>query len=188
MENNIDKIRTDCWDKTLDAIGYGYIYQLKIKKINFWLRISKVLGIIIPVFLGGILTSTYNLTEYISMAIWITSPFALGQLVLSTILTINGADENVLKYSTKAAEYSVIETEFRQMARYPNDDEFEYLKKLEILIEREKGISKVNLEVTDEEKRIGMRFGLRELSRKCVGCDKIPLSMNASKCDICGNF
>ena len=188
MENNIDKIRTDCWDKTLDAIGFGYIYQLKIKEINYWLRISKVLGIIIPVFLGGILTSTYNSPEYISMAIWITSPFALGQLVLSTILTINGADENVLKYSTKAAEYSVIETEFRQMARYPNSNEFEYLKKFEILIEREKGISKANLEVTDKEKRIGMRFGLRELSRECVGCNEKPLSMIASNCDICGNF
>lgn len=188
MENNIDKIRKDCWDKTLDAIGYGYIYQLKIKEINYWLRISKVLGIIIPVFLGGILTSTYNSPEYISMAIWITSPFALGQLVLSTILTINGADENVLKYSTKAAEYLVIETEYRQMARYPNSNEFEYLKKFEILIEREKGISKANLEVTDKEKRIGMRFGLRELSRKCVGCNEKPLSMNSSNCDICGNF
>lgn len=188
MENNIEKIRQDCWDNTLDAIAYSYIYQLKIKSINFWLRISKILGIIIPVFLGGILTSTYNSPEYISMAIWITSPFALGQLVLSTILTINGADENVLKYSTKAAEYSVIETEFRQMARYPNSDEFEYLKKFEILIEREKGISKANLEVTDKEKRIGMRFGLRELSRECVGCKKTPLSMTSSKCDICGNF
>ena len=188
MENNIEKIRQDCWDNTLDAIAYSYIYQLKIKSINFWLRISKILGIIIPVFLGGVLTSTYNSPEYISMAFWIKSPLELGQLVLSTILTINGADENVLKYSTKAAEYSVIETEFRQMARYPNSDEFEYLKKFEILIEREKGISKANLEVTDKEKRIGMRFGLRELSRKCVGCNEIPLSMNTSNCDICGNF
>lgn len=188
MENNIDKIRTDCWDKTLDAIGYSYIYLLKIKKINFWLRISKILGIIIPVFLGGVLTSTYNSPEYISLAIWITSPFAIIQLLLSTILTINGADENVLRYSTKAAEYSVIETEFRQMARYPIIDEFEYLKKFEILIEREKGISKGNLEVTDKEKRIGMRFGLRELSRSCVGCNETPLSMKTSNCDICGNF
>lgn len=188
MENNIEKIRQDCWDKTLDAIGYGYIYQIKIKQINFWLRISKVLGIVIPVFLGGILTSAYNSPEYINIAIWITSPIALFQLILSTILTINGADENILKYSTKAAEFSVIETEFRQMARYPISDEFEYLKKFEILIEREKGIGKANLDVTDEEKRMGMRFGLRELSRTCAGCNLIPLSMNPSKCQICGNF
>jgi mobilome CxxCx(11)CxxC protein len=188
MEDNIEKIRKDCWDKTLDAIGYGYIYQVKIKKINFWLRISKILGIVIPVFLGGILTSAYNSPEYISLAIWITSPIALFQLILSTILTINGADDNILKYSTKAAEYSVIENEFRQMARYPNSDEFEYLKKFEILIEREKGIGKANLEVSDREKRMGMRFGLRELSRKCVGCELIPLSMKSTNCEICGNF
>ena len=61
-------------------------------------------------------------------------------------------------------------------------------KKIVICRSREKGISKANLEVTDKEKRIGMRFGLRELSRKCVGCNEIPLSMNTSNCDICGNF
>lgn len=188
MENNIEKLRQDCWDKTLDAIGFGYIYQMKIKKINHWLRASKILGIVIPVFLGGVLTSAYNTPEHLKIAIWITSPFALGQLVLSTILTINGADENILKYSTKAAEYSVLETEFRQLARYPNQNEFEYLKRFEILIEREKGIGKGNLEVSDREKRIGMRFGLRELSRACVGCEKIPLSMKATDCDICGKF
>jgi len=188
MENNIDKIRQDCWDKSLDAIGFGYIYQIKIKKINFWLRISKILGIVIPVFLGGVLTSAYNSENYLELVVLITTPIALFQLVLSTILTINGADENILKYSTKAAEYSVIETEFRQLARYPNDNEFEYLKKYEILIEREKGIGKGNLEVSDKEKRIGMRFGLRELSRECVGCGKTPLSMKPTKCDICGNF
>lgn len=188
MENNIEKLRQDCWDKTLDAIGFGYIYQMKIQRLNLWLRASKILGIVIPVFLGGVLTSAYNTPEYLKMAIWITSPFALGQLVLSTILTINGADENLMKYSTKAAEYSVLETEFRQMARYPDKNEFEYLKRFEILIEREKGIGKGNLEVNDKEKRIGMRFGLRELSRACVGCEKVPLSMKATDCDICGNF
>jgi mobilome CxxCx(11)CxxC protein len=188
MENNKEKIRQDCWDNSLDAIGFGYIYQLKIKKINSWLRISKILGIVIPVFLGGVLTSAYNSENYLDIVVLITTPLALFQLVLSTILTINGADENILKYSTKSAEYSVLESEFRQMARYPIKDEFEYLKKYEILIERENGIGKGNLEVTDKEKRLGMRFGLRELSRECVGCKQTPLSMESTNCNICGNF
>lgn len=188
MENNKEKIRQDCWDNSLDAIGFGYIYQRKIKKINYWLRTSKVLGIIIPVLLGGILTSAFNSEDILNLAVLITTPIALFQLGLSTILTINGADENILKYSTKSAEYSVLESEFRQMARYPIENEFEYLKKYEILIEREKGIGKGNIDVTDTEKRMGMRFGLRELSRECIGCKKIPLSMESTDCSICGNF
>ena len=187
MENKKEKIRQDCWDKTLDSIGNSYIYQVKIKKINYWLRISKILGIVIPVFLGGVLTS-YKSENYLEILIIITTPLALFQLVLSTILTINGADENILKYSTKSAEYSVLESEFRQMARYPIENDNEYLKKYEILLEREKGIGKGNIEVTDKEKRMGMRFGLRELSRECVGCKKTPLSMKSTNCDICGNF
>lgn len=188
MENTIEKIRQDCWDKTLDCIGLSYIYQLKIKRINRWLRVSKVLGIVIPVFLGGVLTSSLNFREVIEVAIWVTTPIALFQLILSTILSINGADDNLLKYSTKAAEYSIIETEFRQLARYPDQNELEYVKKFEILLERDKGITKGSLDITDKEKRIGMRFGLRELSRECVGCKKTPLSMKPTNCDICGNF
>lgn len=187
MENNKEKIRQDCWDKTLDCIGNAYIYHIKIKRINKWLRVSKILGIIIPVFLGGVLTS-YKSENYLEILIIITTPFALFQLVLSAILTINGADDNILKYSAKSAEYSVLDTEFKQMARYPIENESEYLKKYEILLEREKGIGKGNIEVSDKEKRIWMRFGLRELSRACVGCDETPLSMKSTNCDICGNF
>lgn len=188
MENNKEKIRQDCWDKALDSIAFWYIFQMKIKRINSWLRLSKILGIAIPVFLGGILTSAYNFEQVISVAIWIATPIALTQLVLSTVLTLNGSDENLLKYSTKAAEYSVLESDFKKMARYPDNDESEYVKKFELLLEREKGVGKGNLEVTDKEKRIGMRFGLREYSRACAGCKKVPTSMDSTDCGICGNF
>lgn len=42
--------------------------------------------------------------------------------------------------------------------------------------------------ITDAEKRMGMRAGLRQFRRACVGCDRIPISMDASDCNICGNF
>ena len=57
------------------------------------------------------------------------------------------------------------------------------MKKYEILTEREKGIGKGNIDVTDKEKRIGMRFGLRELSRECVGCKQTPLSNLSGRID-----
>lgn len=42
--------------------------------------------------------------------------------------------------------------------------------------------------ITEPEKRYGMRAALRQLQRKCVGCDQIPSSMRSSECDVCGNF
>jgi mobilome CxxCx(11)CxxC protein len=43
-------------------------------------------------------------------------------------------------------------------------------------------------DITDNEKRMGMRYALREHERKCSNCDKIPKSMRPTDCDICGNF
>lgn len=188
MEDFKTKIRQDCWDFALDCAAYYYIYTKKLKSIGVLLRISKVLGIIIPVLLGGTLASYGQNSSIITLAITITTPIALLQLCLSTYLTVIGMDEKFAEYNSMAASYSIIEGDFKMLAKYPLDNFDEYTKKFEILLEREKGISGANIDVTDKEKRMGMRFGLREYSRHCVGCKTVPLSMKSTNCDICGNF
>jgi mobilome CxxCx(11)CxxC protein len=46
----------------------------------------------------------------------------------------------------------------------------------------------MELRVTDQEKRMGMRSGLREFQRECVKCKQIPSDILSTNCDICGNF
>lgn len=41
---------------------------------------------------------------------------------------------------------------------------------------------------SDEEKRFGMRFALRQYQWSCATCDQKPSSMSPGKCDTCGNF
>ena len=113
------RIRTDCWDKALDALGYSYIYSKRIDKLNIWLRWTKVLGILIPVLLGGIVSSYFANDEVIKIALWVTAPLALGQLIISSYLQIIGSDEKVNSYSTKAAEYGLLNSEFEQIGPAP---------------------------------------------------------------------
>jgi mobilome CxxCx(11)CxxC protein len=188
MEELHAKIRTDCWNNALDTLGFSYIFSKKIAKIERWLRWSKVLGIIIPVILGGLVTTYYNNKEIMNWALGIASPIALAQLVVSTYLVVVGSDEKLSRYMSKSAEYGLLRGEFEQLAKYPISDLAEYKHKFEILSERASGIGKGNYDVKDADRRMGMRFGLREFSRECVQCKTIPYSMIPTKCDVCGNF
>ncbi|MCU0350620.1 MAG: hypothetical protein MUF43_07300 [Flavobacterium sp.] len=188
MEDLKVKIRQDCWDKALDAVAYCYIYSKKIDNIEFWLKWSKVLGIIIPVMLGGIVSSYYSDKEIMGLSLKILTPIALLQLIVSTYLSIVGSDEKIMNYVTKSTDYNFLASQFEQLAKYPTENYDEYNNKYEILLTREREISRGNHIISDKEKRMGMRYGLRNFQRKCVGCKETPLSMNPTNCDICGNF
>jgi mobilome CxxCx(11)CxxC protein len=43
-------------------------------------------------------------------------------------------------------------------------------------------------DITDQEKRMGMRAGLRQYQRACAGCKTVPVSLRATECEICGKF
>lgn len=46
----------------------------------------------------------------------------------------------------------------------------------------------MELQMHDDEKRMGMRAGLREFQRKCASCGQIPTDLISTSCGICGNF
>ncbi|QIP16843.1 hypothetical protein G8759_31480 [Spirosoma aureum] len=188
MEDLTSKIRIDCWNNALDCLGFSYIYSKKISKIEVWLRWSKALGLIIPVALGGMVSTYYTNKEIMDWALLIASPIAIAQLIVSSYLIAVGSDEKLTSYMGKSAEYSLLRGEFEQLAKYPIANSDEYKHKFEILSERASGIGKGNYEVTDPEKRMGMRYGLREFNRECVQCKTVPYSMKATECDVCGNF
>ena len=188
MENLVDKIRRDCWDKALDSFGFSYIYSRKTQKLDLYIKWIRVLGFIIPVLLGAIVSSYYAKKEIIETAMFFATPLAIAQLVLSAMVTSLGSETKLSGYITKSIEYGLLNSEFQQLANFP-DNNFETLsKKYDILVERERGLSKGNNELTDKEKRRGMRAGLRNYKRACVGCGETPLSIVSTKCEVCGNF
>jgi mobilome CxxCx(11)CxxC protein len=43
-------------------------------------------------------------------------------------------------------------------------------------------------QLTGDELRYGMRAALRQQGKQCAGCGNIPISMQPTNCDVCGNF
>jgi mobilome CxxCx(11)CxxC protein len=185
MANNLIQ---KCWDKALDAKGFSCIYSKRIEsvsRLNLW---SKVLGILIPVLIGALLTSYYNEKKITDLVIIIATPLSIIQLVLSVYLVLIKSDLKQTTYSNLAAEYSLLNSEFDNLANFPPQVQVEFKSRYDILLERERGIAKSSISIKDKELRMGMRYGLREYQRSCAGCNKRPTSMKATECDICGNF
>ena len=152
------------------------------------LKWTRVLGILIPVLLGGIVTSYYTDSQIMKLALFITAPLALIQLGLSTVLTVLGSDGQLSSYSRKSVEYNLLNSEFEHLGKFPDDNYESYSKKYEILLERERGVSKDNSNIKDKELRMGMRYALRNYRRACAGCGQTPVSMKPTNCEVCGNF
>jgi hypothetical protein len=56
QNNNFDSILQDCWDDSLHSLE-RLTYILKSKIIGRYLKANNFMGIIIPVLIGGIVTS-----------------------------------------------------------------------------------------------------------------------------------
>ena len=172
------------FDKALDCLGYSYIYIKRIDKLELWLRWTKVLGILIPVLVGSILLAYVRNQIILEWAVTITTPLVIGQLLLSTYLTIVGSDTKVMDYSRLASEFTLLHSDFDDFARQEIQDE----KRYSILIERYRGLSVMKYSIKDKELRMAMRYGLREYRRACASCKQVPTSMVPTECDVCGNF
>ena len=186
-EDMLATIRTDCWNRALDAFGYSYIYKIRIESIEPWMRWSKVAGIVGPVFVGGIVGTYSDNNKLISGVLLATGLVSVVQLVISTYLTVSGSDENITLFSKLTAEYSILNSEFELLARFPLSDLSEYRKRYEVLVERERVLSR-NGSLSDKELRKAMRSGLRNYRRNCAGCDLVPTSIESTDCNVCGNF
>lgn len=176
------------FESAFHAFGYNYVYIKKLQRLNSLVKVVKVLGILVPVLIGAFFMAYSSNQEVLKWVVWIAAPLSIVQLVFSTILAVNGSEENIIAYGTKAAEYSVLNHEFFHLGKFPDDDYKELLRKYEVLAERMKGVSKGIKSLNESDLRKGMRYALRNYKKECVACKEIPYSMKPTNCDVCGNF
>lgn len=194
MKENKDELyekkRQDCWNGAFHTFGYGYIFGLKSKSLRRILKFNTFLGIIIPVLVGGMVT-TYGLNfEFLKIILIVAGPLALVQLFLSVwIISYNLEDKYSFFIESSTENYNISQ-EFEELGKYPPERLSSLnheIEKIEIK-KKNRSVSDSKYLLSDKEKRKGMRYSLRNFKRKCAGCDIIPIDMKSSNCGICGKF
>lgn len=182
-------LRKECIDKSLQSFGYGHIFDRRTIKYSKRVNWLKIFGILVPALIG--LTAIgYGFSNFLVKLIWVSGIVTMIQFTFSVFAIIFKWDEE-LSYSFEASQsYSSLWDRFKKLAQTPPDN-YEGLNKEYDLLNTEyrlRGQQDTKHDIKEKERRIGMRYALREFQRECAACKKIPVSMDATDCPVCGNF
>ncbi len=184
-----EKLR-QCADEALKAHGTAYIFEKRAAKLRRKLFALSFFGIAGPASVGAII-GTYNLdSDTTKIVIGIAGAIAIAQLLFSIWSLVSRWDNNLASYiESKATNYN-LSSRFENLSKDASIGQAEYDSEFRVL-EKEAELRKSldhQFDVTDEEKRMGMRYGLRQFQRQCAGCNKVPTDMKATSCGVCGDF
>ena len=191
MTNRIpNEKRRLCADAALKCHGTAYIFEKRASAIRRKITLLSFLGIAVPASVGAIIGKYSLSAENLRLVLGIAGTIATIQLLVSIWSLVSGWNQNLTHYlESKSANYR-LSGQFEKLIKTTTLSGHDFEVEFQTL-EREAAL-RANLDnqhdITDKEKRMGMRYGLRQYQRPCAGCRKIPTTMKPTNCGICGNF
>ncbi len=191
MDDNHDlkRLRNKSHDLSFHSFGTSYIFRQRATYYNRLLRIITVLGILAPLLIGATVLG-YGEYKFLNFALKIAIAISVFQVALSAIsLVYNWNDE--LSYAFESAQsHDSLYDQFKNLGEFPPGDFKEAYCQFELIntLLRARNEQDTRRQIKDWESRMGMRYALREYQKECVECKKVPMSMKATDCPVCGNF
>ena len=188
-ENRVDRVLSETWDKAFHAFGTGYIFEHRARRLRRRLRLQSFGGIVFPLLAGGILLA-FGLDHWtLPVVVSIAALAGVINLLLSAWSIVDNWAQRLTYASESAWSNYQLADRFKELAsNRPSDEEF--LRRYELLSVENRAREQRDHEhdLTDREKRRGHRAALREFQRECVRCKRVPSSLTASDCPVCGRF
>ena len=179
--------RQIAWQRAIETFGTAYIFERRMVSPRRWLTWITWLGLAVPISVGGLVTSFGVKKELIEPALIVAGILATVQALLS-LMAITSKWDDVLSYSLDSARANTgLSRRFEELGRNGPSDIAQQLRLLEVENQLRTDLDNAR-GLTERERRIGMRAGLRQFRRKCAGCCEVPTSMASSRCPVCGNF
>lgn len=180
-------LRSKCWDLAIHAFGTAWIFEKRARKLRWKLKILSFLGIAVPVVIGGIVLSFGTNPRILPALLWVAGVLGVAQLTGSVWSLVARWDDS-LAYALESvtANYR-LSRRFESLGEQPPADLEVEFRVLDAENQARKDLD-FRQDLTPKEKRAGLRAGLRQFQRACVGCNEVPTSMSPTDCEVCGNF
>jgi mobilome CxxCx(11)CxxC protein len=189
-EDLYEKLRREIHNKSYDCDANRYIFEKRAERLKKRVTLIKALGALVPVIVGLTALGYGANNVFVKNLIVIAIPISILQFIISFWAIIYKWDDE-LSYSYEAIQaYNPLFTRYHNLAAYPPKS-FKDLKGEFDLIDRELTLrvqQDTSHNIKNWERRMGMRYSLREHQCKCVGCNIIPLSLESTGCDVCGKY
>jgi mobilome CxxCx(11)CxxC protein len=187
-----DEIRQEAWKQFIDARGVYTIFQRRAKRLKFWMQARDFSAIAIPIIVAFVATADFieKLGQFKAVALAILAVLGVAQVLMSSWSLISRWDEE-RSYSLRAIrDANSMEVEWRDIAIgavLDFDAAYARAKAQQQIIDSHD----IGKEISESERQIGLRSGLKEVPRECMECKKIPETIDPPKkvttrCPICG--
>jgi len=182
--------RRTCHDSALRCFGTAYIFECRAAPLRVALKLLAFSSLAGPLSIGALVISVGASSNLIPFAVRIAATLTIFQIVLSLWSLVSHWQENLSYHlESKADNYSLADR-FVDLGNNTSYSESKWRTEYAVLEALGSNRQQLDLrhDITNEEKRMGMRAGLREYQRECVSCKRIPQSLEASDCPTCGQF
>lgn len=184
------KLKTECYDKSLHAFAFNFLFDKRAQKYSVRIRLLNVVGLLVPALIGVTAINYKDSNDLLKDIIPIAGIVMTIQFGVS-IWSVLFDWANGLSYSYEASQdYNSFWVRYKKLSQYPPTDFEKFKTHADLLntevLKRNQQDSKYNIK--DWELRRGHRAALREYQMECSGCKTKPLSLKSTECDVCGNF
>lgn len=178
-----------CRDNAFHTLATSYIFEKRaevLKKRLIWVN---YVGLAVPLVVGTLVLS-FDVGSWNVVIKAIAGAILVPQIAINLFSLVGGWVNDLPYANTSAAANDSLSMRFNSLASAPPESltalkqAFEKLE-IEDKARRDQDTAQ---NIKGSEKRMGMRYALRNFERPCAGCRLIPTSMKPTDCDVCGNF
>ncbi|MGW4461230.1 mobilome CxxCx(11)CxxC protein [Micromonospora sp. NPDC004704] len=186
----LGSLKQEIWDRALHAHATAFIFEQRARRLKRRLRWLTFVAQIVPVVVGGLALAYGAGFPLLGAAVAIGAAVGLLQLIVSTWSVVSGWVESYGYASTSLVDNQRLARDFKQLGEDTTSATESIRHRADILraIDDARQAQDYGQDISNEEKRIGMRAALRERQAKCAGCQHVPTDMNSTKCGVCGDF
>lgn len=192
MSLSQDEIRNEAWKQFIDARGAQEIFNRRATSLKRWMRARDFLAVAIPVIVAFFATTDFiqKIGDLKAFALAVLAIASVGQVLLSFWSLIARWDESRSISLQLSAESNVLEVQWRDIGKgHVKDFELAYnnARARQQLLDAKLATA----EITQSERVIGLRAGLKEIPRECMACNNIPSTIDppwfpGTRCPVCG--
>ncbi|MCC5888895.1 MAG: hypothetical protein JJT88_20850 [Gammaproteobacteria bacterium] len=177
-------------NSALNCFGTGYLFEKRIVPLRFAIKSLSFLSLAGPLSIGALVLAVGTTGSIIFFALAAASTLSSVQVIVSLWALVANWQNNLSYYIESKSDNYRLADKFNGLANNVNlsDSKWRHQKDvLETMSEMRKDLD-LRFDISDEEKRMGMRAALRRYQRPCVACSQVPVSLDSHNCDVCGNF
>lgn len=182
--------RRSCNDAAFKCFGTAYIFEQRAVPLRIGIKILAFSSLIGPLSIGVVVLSTGASGKLFISAVVAASVLSVIQIIVSLWALVSHWSENLNYYLESKVDNYHLSDKFKDLANNTIFLDEKWRHKYEVLdtLGTMRSQADHKYDITDEEKRMGMRAALRNFQRSCVGCSEIPKSTEPTECTVCGAF